>query len=110
MKTKIYFFKKKKLASGDDNESDIREESKAKIDAQGGGGGRGLWSEKLSHKNSIKHEKVDPLDFLTTPSTPLKRIWPKPQGPPPGFPTTVHQWEPRSSPSAFQLFKLKTKL
>ncbi len=25
----------------------------------------------------------DPLDFLTTPSTPLKIIWPKPQGPPP---------------------------
>jgi hypothetical protein len=24
-----------------------------------------------------------PLDFLTTPSTPLKRIWPKPQGHPP---------------------------
>jgi len=40
-------------------------------------------SEKLSHKNAIKHEKSGPrLDFLTTPSTPLKRIWPKPQGPP----------------------------
>jgi hypothetical protein len=43
MKTKIYFFKKKKkkLASGDDNESDIREEPKAKIDTQRGeiGGG-----------------------------------------------------------------------
>jgi hypothetical protein len=35
--------------------------------------------------------KGDPLDFLVTPSTPLKRIRPKPQGPPPPwFPTTVH--------------------
>ncbi len=36
-----------------------------------------------------------PLDFLTTPSTPLNIIWPKPQGLPrplPGFPTTVHLW------------------
>ena len=35
---------------------------------------------------------MDPLDFLTTPSTPtlFKRIWSKPQGPPSGFPTTVH--------------------
>ncbi len=36
----------------------------------------------VSHNNAIKHEKGDPLDFLTTPSTPLKRILlPKPQGP-----------------------------
>jgi hypothetical protein len=34
-------------------------------------------------------KKGDPLDFLTTPSTHLKRIWPKPKDPP-GFPTTVH--------------------
>jgi len=40
-------------------------------------------------RNPIKHEKGDPLDFLTTPSTPLKIIWPIPQGPP-GFPTTVY--------------------
>jgi hypothetical protein len=53
-----------------------------------GGGGR---VQKLSHKNAIKHkkdQKVDhPLDFLTSPSTPLKRSWPKLQGPPSGFPT-----------------------
>jgi hypothetical protein len=50
-------------------------------------------SGKLSHKNAIKHKKGTLLDFMTTPSIPLKRIWPKPQGPiPPGFPTTVHFW------------------
>jgi hypothetical protein len=50
-------------------------------------------SEKLSHKNVIKHKKGGKsgphLDFLTTPSTPLKKIWSKPQGPlgrPPGPP------------------------
>jgi hypothetical protein len=50
-------------------------------------------SEKLSHKNVIKHKKGEKsgphLDFLTTPSTPLKKIWSKPQGPlgrPPGPP------------------------
>ncbi len=47
----------------------------------GGGGQEGVRSVKLWHKNSIKHKK-------TTPSTPFKRIWPIPQGPP-GFPTTV---------------------
>jgi hypothetical protein len=53
------------------------------IDAhRGWGGGGGVRPENLSHKNAIKHDKGDPLDFLTTPSIPLKRIWPKPQGPP----------------------------
>ncbi len=49
---------------------------------QGGWKRRGFRSEKLSHKDTLKHEKGDPLGFLTTPSTPLKRIWSKPQGPP----------------------------
>jgi hypothetical protein len=45
--------------------------------------------EKLPHKNAIKH---DPPDFLTTASTPLKRICQKTPRtlPPPGFPTTMH--------------------
>jgi hypothetical protein len=30
--------------------------------------------------NAIKHQKGDPQDFLTTPSTIIERIWPKPQG------------------------------
>jgi hypothetical protein len=38
--------------------------------------------EKLPHKNAIKH---DSLDFLTTPSTPLKRIWQKNKDPPLDF-------------------------
>jgi hypothetical protein len=37
--------------------------------------------EKLPHKNAIKHDPSP--DFLTTPSTPLKRICRKPPGPPP---------------------------
>jgi hypothetical protein len=54
------------------------------IDAhRGAGGRRGFKGSKFFHKNEIKHEKADPLDFLTTPSTPLKRIWPKPLVPPP---------------------------
>jgi hypothetical protein len=37
--------------------------------------------EKLPHKNAIKH---DPPDFITTPSTPLKKNLPKkPKDPPP---------------------------
>jgi hypothetical protein len=53
---------------------------------QGGGGGGAPHVppikifEKLPHKNAIKH---DPPDFLTTPSTPIKRICQKNQGPPP---------------------------
>ena len=46
--------------------------------------GRGVSSEKLSHKNAIKHEKrqkkVDPPRFSDNPKDP------------PGFPTTVHLW------------------
>ncbi len=54
-------------------------------------GGRGVRSEKLSHKNTIKHEKGEKSGptptpkkkILTTPSTPLKRIWAKtPRTPP----------------------------
>ena len=35
---------------------------------------------KIVTKNAIKHEKRGPPspDFLSTPSTPLKRIWPRP--------------------------------
>ncbi len=47
----------------------------------------GLWFEKFGHKNAINHEKGDPLDFLITPSTPLKRI-----RPPGRFPSTEHLW------------------
>jgi hypothetical protein len=32
-----------------------------------GEGGVGVRSEKMCHNNAIKHEKGDPLDFLTTP-------------------------------------------
>ena len=49
------------------------------ICTQGWPGGRGAPHvppikifEKLAHKNAIKHDL--PTDFLTTPSTPLKRI------------------------------------
>jgi hypothetical protein len=35
----------------------------------------------FGNKNAIKHEKGNLLDFLIAPSTPLKRIWPKPQRP-----------------------------
>ena len=42
----------------------------------GGGGGMGRF-DIFGNKNA----KGDPLDFLTTPNTPLKIIWPKPQGP-----------------------------
>ncbi len=45
---------------------------------------RWIWK---SLKNLIikcnKTQKTFPLDFLTTPSSPLKKICPKPQGPPP---------------------------
>jgi hypothetical protein len=59
------------------------------IDAHGvGEGERGLGSKKFGHKNAIKQEKGDPLDFSDNPKYLLKRIWTKPQGPPPGFPTS----------------------
>ncbi len=48
-----------------------------------------LWSENLSHKNVIKHEKGYPLNFLDNPKHPLKRIRPKtPRTPPPFFQLT----------------------
>jgi hypothetical protein len=53
---------------------------------RGGGGGRGCKVQKLLHTNEIKHKKGkkgDPLDFLKTPSNPLKIIWPNPPGPSP---------------------------
>ena len=40
----------------------------------GWGLGEGVRSEKLSYKNAIKHEKGGPLDFLKTPSIPLKEF------------------------------------
>ena len=45
----------------------------------------GVRFKKFGHKNKTKHEKGAPLDFLTTPSTNLKRIRPKPQGRPLDF-------------------------
>jgi hypothetical protein len=51
----------------------------SKMHTEGGVGGEELRFEKLGRKNAIKHEKWDPMDFLTTPSTPLKRICWKPQ-------------------------------
>ncbi len=52
--------------------------------AQEEGGERGkvrtIWSKTKMQKNT---KKGDPLDFLTAPSSPLKRIWLKLQGPPP---------------------------
>ncbi len=57
-----------------------------------GGGGRGEGGTSCTptkvFKKTIKH---DPPDFLTTPSTPLKRICQK-KPKDPGFPTTVHLW------------------
>ena len=38
----------------------------------------GGFSEKLSHKNAIKHGKEDPRDYLTTRSTPSKLQLPPP--------------------------------
>jgi hypothetical protein len=43
------------------------------------GGGEGGKVRKMQKKL----EKGDPHGFLTIPSTPLQRIWPKPQGQPP---------------------------
>ena len=36
-------------------------------------------SKKLSHKNSIKLKKGNPLDFLSTPSTPSKEFGQNPK-------------------------------
>ncbi len=57
------------------------------------GGGRGVRSKEFGHKNATKYKKGTPLDFLTTPSTPLKTIWQIIQGPhPPGFLPIVYLW------------------
>jgi len=47
----------------------------------GGGGGRGVQKIVTKEYNKTR-KKGTVLDFLTTPSTTLKRTWPKPQGPP----------------------------
>ncbi len=54
-----------------------------------GGGGKTL--EILTYKWNMK--QGTPPDFVTAPSTPLKRILQKPTGPPPGFPNTVSMGE-----------------
>jgi hypothetical protein len=67
------------------------------IDAhRGGGRGEGGTSctpykdfEKLPHKNAIKMTPP-PLNFSQPQVPPSKEFAKKPQGPPPGFPTTVH--------------------
>ncbi len=42
----------------------------------------GVRSKKQCHKNAIKHEKRRPPRFSDNPpSTPLERIWPKPNDP-----------------------------
>ena len=49
--------------------------------------------EQFGHKNAKKTTKIgDPLDFLASPSTIIKRVFPKPQDTPPfsGFSTTEH--------------------
>jgi hypothetical protein len=47
-------------------------------------GKKGERFKKFVHKSAIKNENLGPLplDFLATPSTPLKIIYPKTQGPP----------------------------
>jgi hypothetical protein len=47
----------------------------------GGGGGEGYGPKNCQIKMQYNTEKGDTLDFPTTPSTRLKRIWPRPQGP-----------------------------
>ncbi len=52
------------------------------------GGPGGIRSEKMSIKTAIKQKEEDPPRFSDSPKYPLKRIWPKPQGPlppPPSF-------------------------
>ncbi len=57
-----------------------------------GGRGRGL-KEKLFNKNAIRHEYRGPPDFLTTPSTPLKRIYQKTSRTPPPLPQASKECE-----------------
>jgi hypothetical protein len=42
-----------------------------------GEGGERASGQKIGHKNTIKHIKRYPLDFLTTPNTPFKKFGPK---------------------------------
>ncbi len=44
--------------------------------------GRGGESKYVSHKNAINAKKGTLIRFSDKPKDPLKRIWPKPQGPP----------------------------
>jgi hypothetical protein len=51
------------------------------IDEHGHGGGKKeIRFETMVHKNAIKHKK-GPLDFLASPSTPLKEFPPNPKLP-----------------------------
>jgi hypothetical protein len=59
--------------------------------------GRGVRSKKLSHKNAIKQKKgkksgPPPLDFLTTPSTPLKEFGQKTKDPLPRHPPWISNY------------------
>jgi hypothetical protein len=45
-------------------------------------GGQGVRVENFGYKNAIKHEKGDPLYFLTTPRTPLNEFGQSPKDPP----------------------------
>ncbi len=70
-----------------------------------------LWlgSKKFGHKNAIKNKNVTALDFLTAPSTPLKRIRLKTSTTPPstthpGFPPIVHQCSEDSQPKCVETF------
>jgi hypothetical protein len=44
--------------------------------------GRGVRSNKFGRKNAIKHDKGDPLDFMTTLSTTLKKFGQSPKNTP----------------------------
>ena len=60
------------------------------LDSHRGGRGirhkvRKIFHIKIQFNTQKRQKSGPPLDFLTTPSTPLKRNWPKPQGPPLDF-------------------------
>ena len=54
--------------------------------------GRGVKSEKLSHKNAIKHRKGDPLRFCDNRKYPPQKNLSQTPRTHLGFPTTVHLW------------------
>jgi hypothetical protein len=58
-----------------------------------GRGAVGVRSEKLSHKNAIKHEKSGPPRFSDNPKYPPKKNLAQIPRTPPGFPTTVDPWD-----------------